>query len=400
MTASPSLAQDATLLQQGLDALQQGHYAEAVSALEQHTRLQPQDLPALQALAEAYLQLKQLDLAEVTLTSAHGLDRNDARTHFLRGRLRFAQQDFARARSEFRTLLYLKAPSGELWYYLAQTYQALGESAQALEALNLGLASEAPGDTQARLLLLQGQLQPELAETALSRAMALKGLSTQLQAELFELHAGLLLRSGRSPELVERQLARLETSLDNLEQAQRLLSQLETWLGQADDPDQARAAYLQQFEALYDRHPGQPLLRQQLIRLFERQGYYEKLQALYQFELIQNAGRMTDQERAVAFHRLADVYLKQGYLDLAFKNYENASKLNPHDTDALKRMGVIYFVAQKPGEAVKLFQRVLQDQPLDRENLLFLSLGLALTRQDNQARQLLAEVPADVRPEV
>ncbi|HEY9843876.1 MAG TPA: hypothetical protein V6D23_25625, partial [Candidatus Obscuribacterales bacterium] len=46
------------------------------------------------------------------------------------------------------------------------------------------------------------------------------------------------------------------------------------------------------------------------------------------------------------------------------------------------------------------FQRVLQDQPLDRENLLFLSLGLALTRQDNQARQLLAEVPADVRPEV
>lgn len=400
-TAMPGLAADTSLFDQGQKFLQQGQYAKAVSSLEQYTRLQPEDLKGLQALAEAYLQMNHPDLAEVTLNTAQNLDRSNASTHFLRGRLRLAQKDYLRARSEFRTVIYLKAETGELWYYLAQTYQALKESQEASQALDQGMAlSASQPDTMARLLLLQAEWHPKDTEKLLTKAMALKGLSPSLKSDLQTMQTSLLLKTGRIQELLKQQMQALEKTLGSNEaESLRLLNEAETWLGKSKHLADDWNFYLSQLETLDNKKPS-PLLHKQLIRLYQRQGQYEKLQVMYQGELLEKGAGMSDKELALTYHRLADVYLKQHFLDFAFDNYERASTSNPHDTEALKRMGALYLVAQKPGDALKLFQRVQQELPLDRENLLFISLTHALLHQDEEARQLLAAVSEKVRPEV
>lgn len=389
------------LLKQGLDALGQGRYSEAVTALEQHTRLQPEDMPALQGLAEAYLELGQKELAEATLKAAQAKDRNQARTHLLRGRLRYAQQDYDRARSELRTVIYLKQPSAELWYYLALTSEKLGDAATQAEALATGLAaSDAPPAVRARLLLLQARLQPDKSDAALREALTLKNLPSNLETEILNQQAVLLLHSDRAKELIDRQFLRIEAALADPAAATRLLSELETWLGQSENVDMDRVIYRNALEALQEKYPQDALLCQQLIQTYRRTNQYEKLLAFYQYELIQGGAKLSDSERAAALHRIADAYLKLNFLDLAYKNYESASKLDPRDLMAVKRMGVLYLVAKQPGESIKLFDRVRKEDPLDHENLLFLSLAMALKKQDGDARQLLAGVPAGLRPEV
>lgn len=399
-TALPSLAADTTQLDQGLKALAQGQYKEAVSKLEQYTRLQPEDRAALQALAQGYLELKQFELADATLNTAQGLDRSDPRTHFLRGRLRLAQQDYLRARSEFRTVLYFKAQTGELWYYLAQTYQALGDSAAAADALSQGLsAADTPPDTQARLLLLQASQEPKNSQDLIEKALAIKGLSPAMQADLTARQADLMIAGGDLQTLILRQLKLLEKSLGSEEQAQRVMAQTESWLGKSKHAKQDWEFYLKQLEGLNEKKPT-PLLRRQLIRLYHRQGLYENLQTLYQLDLLENGSKMSEKELAAAYHRLADVFLKEGFLDFAFNNYEHASNLDAHDTEALKRMGVLYMVAEKPNDSIKLFEKARQELPQDRENLLFMSMAQALLYHDDEARQLLGMVPADFRPEL
>lgn len=409
LTTSPALAQANSVpvtppaYQQALDAIQEGRYAEAVSLLEQYTRLNPEDLKALQALAAAYLELKSLELAEVTLKSAHALERNDPQTHFLRGRLRSLQQDYTRALSEFRTVLYLKQSTGELYYQLADTYSQLQQPKEAQEALLLGLSrSDNTTSTQARLLLLKARLQPEQAESAYNQALALKGLEPALEAQILTQLAQLLVQNGRSQELITRQLARLEKAFDQnqADLGPKLLIELDNWLAQSPTPEQDRIFLKLQLEALYDKHPAQPLLRQQLIRLYHRYGLYEELLAFYQTELITKGSKMNDLELARTFHLIADVNLKLGYVQFAYNNYKRATDKNPHDTEALKRQGIIFLTARDPGEAVKIFTNIQKELPLDQENLLLLSLALAYKKQDDQARKLLAQVPAEVFPEI
>lgn len=399
-TALPADAADANLLTQGLEALSQHQYAQAVTRLEQYTRLQPEDLKALQGLARAYLELNQAELADATLNAAQALDRSSAQTHLLRGRLRLMQQDYLRARSEFRTVIYLQATDAELWYYLSQVYQQLGETAEADAAVAKGLESAAgDADIQARLLLLQAKQQPDQTEALLNKALALSELSPELRSELKDRLASLMIDTGRLEELIQSQMQLLEGALASKTQAQRILSQTETWLGQSKQADADWDFYLKQLEDLNERHPD-PLLHQQLVRLYQRQGLYERLQALYQSDLIDGAGKLSETELAAAYHRLADVFLKQGFLDFAFNNYERATNLNTHDLEGLKRMGVIYMVAQKPNDAIKMFERVQQELPQDRENLMFLSLAHALMYHDDDARRLLNLVPASTRPDI
>lgn len=403
LIAGSALAQEAALLQVGLDALKQGRYADAATALEQHTRLQPEDLKALQALAEAYLQLNQPDLAEVTLKAAHTIDRSDAQTHFLRGRLRLIQKDYLRARSEFRTLEYLKQTNGELWYQLALTYQALKDPDNARKALNEGLRDKTTSpDTSARLLLLQGELEPAQAESNLNLALQIQNLSPALATELMKLQTDQLIKNNRLGELIQRQMASIESSLKakDIEAARRQLREIEGWLGKSEFPERDRLTYRKRLEDLYEKLPGQPLLRQQLILLYERSGLFEDLLSFYRIELQQNAQELTEAELGAAFHRMADVHLKMGYLQFAYDNYKLASDKNPRDFEAVKRMGVIFLVARDYSEAAKMFQNVLKEDPLDRENILMLSLAQAYRRDDVQARALLSQIPADVRPEV
>ncbi len=403
LITAPVFAQEAALLQLGLDALKQGRYADAAKVLEQHTRLQPEDLKALQALSEAYLQLNQPELAEVTLNAAHTLERSDAQTHLLRGRLRLSQKDFQRARSEFRTVEYLKQTNGELWYYLALTYQGLGDLDNARLALNEGLRDKNTlPDTSARLLLLQGEFDPAKASESLDLALQIQNLSPALLAELQQRNVDYLVQNNKVGMLIQQQIPLLKTALENkdTETARRMLREIEVWLGKSNKPDQDRLVYRKQLEQLYDQMPNQPLLRQQLVQTYERQRLYEDLLVFYQLEFQANAASWSEQEIGAGFHRMADVYLKQGFVELAHKNYRLAADKNPRDFVAFKRLGVLHLAYDDAGEAVKIFQRVMQEDPLDRENILFLALAQAYRRDDNQAKTLLQQIPQDVRPDL
>ncbi len=400
--ALPVWAQS-NLYQQGLDALQVGHYQEAISSLEQHTRLQPKDIKALQALSEAYLQLKSLELAEVTLKAAHELDRNDSQTHYLRGQLRFLQMDYNRALSEFKTVIYLKKTNGGLFYHLALTYEQMGQLDLAREALKNALdIKDNPTSIQAQIFLLQARLLPEFADTALEQALTLQGLKPELEAEIIQLQADYLLKAGRSNELITRQIKRIEQAL-NQSQAEtlpKLINELDQWIGKSDNLEQDKMLMRQALETLYDRYPQQAFLRQVLIQTYLRSELYEELLAFYRVELQINRSKMTNIELAAAFHRMADIHLKLGYLQFAFNNYQSASDKNPNDLIAFKRMGIIYLSARDASEALKTLNKVKNIQPLDYENILLLSLTYAYKQEDDIAKQFLAQVPVDLYPHI
>jgi len=393
----------AALYEQAMKDLQAGKYAEAASQLEAQARLQPEDLNTLQALAEAYLGLNNLPVAEATLMAAHQLDRNAPRTHFLLGRLRFAQAEFEKARSHFRVLEYLKLADALLYYELARTLKALEQPEEALKTLQMGLQQRGSSQqTQAQLLLLQAELEPEQAGGLLETALALPELSAPVRQALQAAQVEHYLQQGQIRDLIEQQLKRLELALQADQQAQLpgLLQAPENWMIRADNADIERMFYQEQLLALYGRYPAANLLKQHLMRQFLKQERYEDLLAMHRQELLLKSSSWSDQEIGQAFHRMADIHLKMGYLQFAFDNYQRASERNPRNEEALKRMGVIYLSAGDKSGAIKLFGKVLETNPLERETRLFLALALAYDRKDEQVRTILAQLPEGFRADV
>lgn len=407
LSPPPVLAQTpspvSNLRTEGQTALKMGRYAEAVSALEQHTRLQPEDLSALQDLAEAYLALKQLPLAEVTLTAAHKLERNAPRTHWLRGQLRLAQADYPRARSEFRSLIYLGQESPEVWYELARVALAAGAGADLREALQKGqsLSARLP-DMRSRFLELQAETEPLRADALLQEAASVPGLSPERLQALNERKLSRLLSEGKIREVLTQQLQSLDQALQRASESEMTtaLRQLEDILARSQSLEEDRMFYQMALEERYERFPGQPLLRRQLIQMYQRQLQYENLLAFYRAELIRQRSTLSAEAMGKAFHRMADVHLKMGYLQFAFDNYERAAERDPRDFEAHKRMGVIYLSARDLGEARKRFEQVARENPIDLENTLLLALTYAYDKQDDRARQFLALVPPEIRPEI
>ncbi|MGV3523339.1 MAG: tetratricopeptide repeat protein [Candidatus Sericytochromatia bacterium] len=408
LSASPAWSQAASpaaseLRTQGQNALKNGQYSEAISALEQHTRLQPEDLGALQDLAAAYLALKQLPLAEVTLNAAHKLERNATRTHWLRGQLRLAQGDYPRARSEFRSLIYLGQESAEVWYELARVALAAGSAGDLREALQKGQAlSTALPDMRSRFLELQAETEPQRAEALLQEAASVPGLSRERQQALRERNMKRLLAEGKIRDVLNQHLQSLDQALQRASESEitSSLRQLEDVLARSQSPEEDRLFYQMALEERYERFPGQPLLRRQLIQMYQRQLQYENLLAFYRAELIRQRSSLSAEGMGKAFHRMADVHLKMGYLQFAFDNYARAVERDPRDFEAQKRMGAIYLSARDLGEARKRFEQVARENPIDLENTLMLALTYAYDKQDDRARQFLALVPPEIRPEL
>lgn len=397
----PAAAQEASLYEQGLKALQQEQYGEALTALEAQARLTPEDLPTLQALAQAYLATEKLAVAEATLKAAHKLDRNGPQTHFLLGELHFARGDYEKAYSHYRVLEYLNQADGVLYYAQARTLQKWGKTEAARAALQQGLKNRGlDADTQARLLLLQAELDPETAEASLQAALALEGLSAGRQRELRQAQTDYYLSTGEVRVLLEQQLQRLDALLQSGDESHlaSMLQQPESWIARADNPDLERMFYLTQLEQRYERYPDVALLRQQIVIQLLRRERYEDLLALYRQELIQKSPSWSDREISAAFQRMADLHLKMGYLQFAFDNYERASEKNPRNELALQRMGIIHLAAGNPGEAIKLFRQGLELNPVALETRLLLALALAYDRKDEAARSILDQSPASEYP--
>lgn len=397
----PQTPQD--YFQQGLKLLHSGHYAEAATQLEAYNRLQADDLPGLTSLAEAYLSLKKTELAAVTLAAAQKLDRNDPQVHLLKGRLELLQGHPEKARAHFRTLIYLKVANAESQYWLAQAESQLGHSEAALTALQEAFKDreQAPATT-ARLLLLQAQLEPEQREKALKTALELKGLSPELKAEVQATWASEAIAQGNVRELVDDKMKQLLVQVDQLSEDEIVaaLNQMQVWISRSDDAAVETRHFTALLDKARDQHPANAVLRRELIRNYLRQGLYEYLSALYQWEMISYSKFWSEQERAAGFHRLADVELRLGGAQMAFENYQRAVELDETDLQARQRMGVIYLSAGDTKSALKEFEAVLQRDPLDRKSRAFYALALAYDGQKDRAKEVLSQFPADALPDL
>lgn len=402
LISSPVWAQtEDALLKQGLDAFQQQQYPQAVSALESYTRLNPKDLNALQTLSEAYLRLKQPDLAEVTLKAAFDLERNAPRTHFLRGQLRLLQQDYLRARSEFRSLLYLKQESKELYLYLAKAAQGLQNKAESDEYLQKGLAlTPVQPDQQALLLLFQAESHPNPREIY-AQCEALN-LSVEMKKELQKQFFGYLAQAGEFREIVDRSFEPIVASAKAQDRttSTALYAELLRWLGKSSNPDVDQAYLLKRMESLYEQYPEDSVTRQQLISHYQRNDQPEKLLALYRQELINQGNQLDDKEQAELFRKIADLHLQMGYLQFAYDNYLRASDKDPTDSHSRLRLGIIYITAKDYREASRSFEKLLKEQPLLHEARLYQAFAEAFNQEPDKAKQILAGLPASFEPEL
>lgn len=402
LTTTPVWAQaENPLLMQGLTAFQQQQYPQAVSALEPYTRLNPKDLNALQTLSEAYLHLNQLELAEVTLNAAHSLERNHARTHFLRGQLRLLQQDYLRARSEFRSLLFLKQESKELYLYLAKTALALKNSEETQDYLKKGLdlKPDQP-DQQAQLLLF-------MAETASSpreiyTQIEALPLSAEMQKEVQKQFFGYLVQTGEFREIVDRSfdpiLAAAKAKDRNLSTA--LYAELLRWLGKSSNADVDQAYVLKRMESLYEQFPEDLVTRQQLISHYQRHDQPEKLLAMYRQELLSQGSELEAKEQASLFRKIADLHLQMGYMQFAYDNYLRASDKDPTDIHSRLRLGIIFITAKDYREASRNFEKILKEQPLLHEARLYQAFAEAFNQEPDKAKQILEGLPSSFEPEL
>lgn len=382
------------LIEKGIESLHKRQLDDAVQNLEAGLRLAPEHLPALQALAEAYLLQQKLELAEATLKAAHKLDRSHVRTHYLRGRLRFAQHDYLRARSEFRVPLYFKQQSPETLLWLARTESELQNTAAAQEAVQKAFALDPKAQVYAALLLLQAQLEPDRADVFFQQAFELKNLDGESQKELRAAYADYLRQQGRIEELLHSLAQRLSEAVQSKQEELILerLGELSESAYLSESSDKERALFLRHLEKIYEQ-TGHPLIKQTLIREMIKAENFENLLAFYRYEQISRAPQ-NNREWAELYHRTADVHLKLGYLQFAFDNYEKAVELNERDFVALRRMGVIYLSAGDPGEALKHFKQVLDITPLDRKTRAFSALALAYLQRKAEAQRILADLPA------
>lgn len=402
LTSTPVWAQaENPLLQQGLSAFQQQQYTQAVSALEPYTRLNPKDLTALQTLSEAYLQLNQLDLAEVTLTAAHSLERTDARTHFLRGQLRLLQQDYLRARSEFRSLLFLKQESKELYLYLAKTSLALKNAEETQDYLKKGLELKPDEpDKQALLLLFQAETAPNPREIY-TQIEALT-LSPQMQKEVQKQFFGYLVQAGEFREIVDRSFEPITAAAkaNDRSMSTALYAELLRWLGKSSNSDVDQAYVLKRMEGLYEQYPEDVVTRQQLISHYQRHDQPEKLLAMYRQELITKGSDLEAKDQALLFRKIADLHLQMGYMQFAYDNYLRASDKDPTDIHSRLRLGIIYITAKDYREASRSFEKLLKEQPLLHEARLYQAFAEAFNQEPDKAKQILEGLPSSFEPEL
>jgi tetratricopeptide (TPR) repeat protein len=402
MLATPVWAQaENPLLKQGLEAFQTQQFNQAVTSLEQYTRLNPKDLNALQTLSEAYLELKQYELAEATLNSAHALERNASKTHFLRGRLRFEQKDFLRARSEFRSLLYFKVESKELYLYLAKTASALKNAEETQEYLKKGLEFKPDDpDMQAQILLFQAET--SVAPREIYTQIEALELSDEMRKIVQKHFFDYLAQAGDFREIVDRSFESIlvAAKANDSKTSTMLYAELLRWLGKSNNPDVDQAYVLKRIEDLYGKYPDDLVARQQLISQYQRHDQPEKLLALYRQELIQKGASLDSKEQALYFRKIADLHLQMGYLQFAYDNFLRASDLDPTDVHSRLRLGIIYISAKDYREAIRTFEKLLKEQPLLHEARLYQAFAEVFNQDPDKAKQIMDGLPSNFEPEL
>lgn len=153
---SPSRALILTAL--GLALNKQKRFVEAKKILEESVELEPDDVEAVAALAEAEEGLGELDAAERHARRA--LEHNDghATANLVIGMILMKQEDYAAARDALLKALAAEPDSPKAHYQLSLAYARLGDRERSREQVEL--YRQASKDIEDRLRELVGKRQP------------------------------------------------------------------------------------------------------------------------------------------------------------------------------------------------------------------------------------------------
>ena len=278
-------------------------------------------------------------------------------------------------------------------YWLARTEMALKNLEAAQKHIEETLSTELNSADKARLWSLQARLRPEESDTIFQKALKLSDLPQDLKAEIKSDYYAFLLQSEQIESLLFQQSQDLKQAIQHKKDAQilQLLSEMKQSATAPAAGLKEQRLWRKHIEDLYDKS-SHPLLRQNLIQEMVKAEAYENLWAFYRYEPI---GHPPQNELAWAqlYHDTADIHLKLGSLQFAFNHYQKAVEKNPRDAVALQRMGIIYFTAGDPGEALKHFKQVLDLNPLDRKTRLLGALAMAYLGQKQDAQKILSDLP-------
>jgi len=362
--------------------LRTGDPAGARRMLEELAQKIPDYVPAWTALAEIALADKQLDDSAGFLTKALNRDPDTFEALFLRGQLRLAQGDNAKAVAEFEKLAGTYKQIPRVHFELARAYVAAGDVNKALDSVSRAV-NLAPGFADAVMLQAELQMRTGDASTAIAQLRRL------LQARPDNPGARML-------------LANALRAQGNLDDAVAVYRQLETQapqnpqiplmrglvLAQQRKFDEARQA----FQRAAELKPDEPLIAEQQITLDLIEKKYPEARARAEALLAKNpqqaatvqllyakiflAQKDTAQAEAAlkkaielkpdvptAYFMLAGLYLSAHEQEKALANLQEVVTRNPKDTAALTLTGVIQEQRKDYAAARAAYEKLLAGAP-------------------------------------
>src|SRR5262245_35348625 len=75
------------------------------------------------------------------------------------------------------------------------------------------------------------------------------------------------------------------------------------------------------------------------------------------------SGELSDQEAAAAFHNRGVAYYHKKEYDCAIKDYDQATRLNPNDSDSFYRRGLTHFEKHEYDRAIQDLDQTLKLKP-------------------------------------
>ncbi len=305
-------------------------------------------------------------------------------------RAAYNTKNYAKSRDLLLKQLLLPAVPAGTHLLLARTYLAMDQKVQALNMMQQGIEEAfQPSEIFALYMLKHDATRYKAAEGE-------NMISLLLEQENAGTHFAELMKSQHSDDYVSafftvatRRLQEVLSKGNTLDQLQ-LLKTLDALQPRLDDVSQRRYRFL--LEDQWELHPDIDVLRQYVVADYLKAEAYEFLLAFYRRELQMRASQWNADEKSEAYQRIADLHLKLGYLDFAFKNYEIALEQNPNNLEALKRQGLIYLSQQRFADAQKAFKTVFSRNPLDTENRYYLALNYYYQAQKPAADRLVTGI--------
>jgi tetratricopeptide (TPR) repeat protein len=353
-----------------------GDFVAAKSALGDALRLQPNDVPALLAMANISLQENNASLALQYAQQILAAHLWDAEAHLVAGDAWLLKGSLQHAREEFQLALKTGTRNGEAQERIGRVLAAQGKNAEAEKAYNAALRSS-PANQPAlagmsELLLRQGRGQEARAR-----------IDKQIQAA--PRSPGLLLLKGRFCQQ-QADSACAKTSFQRAlelapESAEAHLA-LADFYAASHRPQQAEQEYLLAERA----HPASELLLiyMHLAALYESQGEFEKAQQVYREAL----GR--DPNFAPAQNNLAWSYLQHGgQLDEALELAQSASTEQPNNPAISDTLAWAFYKKKMYSAAVALSEFSVAQNPQNANFQFHLGLACLASGKKHAGRNAL-----------